>query len=95
MPQTLTEEWKTQLGENWELLHKKYLENIGNLTLTGYNPTYSNKTFKEKRDMKNGFIDSGLRLNSYFKNLDNWNEKEIMERANNLTQMALKIWSID
>ena len=95
MPQTLTEEWKTQLGESWELVHKKYLENIGNLTLTGYNPTYSNKTFEEKRDMENGFIDSGLRLNSYFKNLDKWNKEEIMERTNNLARIALKIWSID
>lgn len=95
MPQTLTKEWKSQLGENWELVHKKYLENLGNLTLTGYNPTYSNKTFEKKRDIENGFIDSGLRLNSYLATLDKWNKKEIKERAKKLSRIALEIWSFD
>ena len=94
MPQTLTEEWKTQLGGNWELIHKKYLENLGNLTLTGYNPNYSNRTFEEKRDMENGFRKSGLRLNSYLSAIDKWNNEEIVERVNNLSKTAQKIWSI-
>ena len=95
MPQTLKEEWKTQLGENWELIHKKYLENLGNLTLTGYNPTYSNRTFEEKRDMENGFKKSGLRLNSYLSTIEIWNDKEIVKRAINLSKTAQEIWNID
>ncbi|GAA9988631.1 hypothetical protein VN1001_10300 [Helicobacter pylori] len=49
MPQTLTKEWKKDLGENFQEIHDKYLHTIGNLTLTGYNPEYSNKSFQKKR----------------------------------------------
>ncbi|GAA9690048.1 hypothetical protein HpVH77_05460 [Helicobacter pylori] len=49
MPQTLTEEWKKDLGENFQEIHDKYLHTIGNLTLTGYNYEYSNKPFQEKK----------------------------------------------
>ncbi len=45
MPQELTEEWERDLGENFQEIHDKYLHTIGNLTLTGYNPEYSNKSF--------------------------------------------------
>ncbi|GAA9575687.1 hypothetical protein HpHA54_07530 [Helicobacter pylori] len=52
MPQTLKEEWERDLGENFQEIHDKYLNTIGNLTLTGYNPTYSNKSFQEKKAWK-------------------------------------------
>ncbi len=45
MPQKLTEEWERDLGENFQEIHNKYLHTIGNLTLTGYNSDYSNKSF--------------------------------------------------
>ena len=94
MPQTLSDEWKKELGEKtWELIFKKYLHTLGNLTLTGYNPEYSNKTFLEKRDMEKGFRQSGLRLNRDLAALDIWGEKEISERAERLCKLALVIWS--
>lgn len=93
MPQTINKDWKRDLGENWELTHNKYLESIGNLTLTGYNPEYSNKTFKEKRDMQNGFKDSGLKLNRHLAQQKEWDEKQIKERSSELAKIAIKIWS--
>ncbi len=93
MPQTLTEEWKRDLGENFQAIHDKYLHTIGNLTLTGYNKEYSNKSFQEKRDMEKGFKDSPLRLNQSLKNLESFGEKEIEKRANDLADLALKIWT--
>ena len=42
------------LGEQWKDIHTKYLHTIGNLTLTGYNPELSDRSFVEKRDMKGG-----------------------------------------
>ncbi|RVY21010.1 DUF262 domain-containing protein [Helicobacter pylori] len=93
MPQTLTEEWKRDLGENFEAIHEKYLHTIGNLTLTGYNETYSNNSFQEKRDMENGFKQSPLRLNQSLKDLESFGEKEIEKRANDLADWALKIWT--
>ncbi|WQS09920.1 DUF262 and DUF1524 domain-containing protein [Helicobacter pylori] len=93
MPQTLTKEWKRDLGENFEAIHEKYLHTIGNLTLTGYNQEYSNKSFQEKRDMEEGFKQSPLRLNQSLKNLESFDEKEIEKRANVLADWALKIWT--
>ncbi len=93
MPQTLTPKWQRDLGENFEAIHEKYLHTIGNLTLTGYNSEYSNKPFKEKRDMENGFKQSPLRLNQSLKDLEVFGEKEIEKRANNLADWALKIWT--
>ncbi|GAA8755339.1 DUF262 and DUF1524 domain-containing protein [Helicobacter pylori] len=93
MPQTLKEEWERDLGENFQAIHDKYLHTIGNLTLTGYNNEYSNKSFQEKRDMEKGFKDSPLRLNQGLRDLESFGEEEIKKRANDLADLALKIWT--
>ncbi|WRC01232.1 DUF262 and DUF1524 domain-containing protein [Helicobacter pylori] len=93
MPQTLEEEWERDLGENFQAIHEKYLNTIGNLTLTGYNEKYSNNSFKEKRDMEKGFKQSPLKLNQSLKDLESFGEKEIEKRANDLADWALKIWT--
>ncbi|GAA9357846.1 DUF262 and DUF1524 domain-containing protein [Helicobacter pylori] len=93
MPQTLTEEWERDLGENFQAIHDKYLHTIGNLTLTGYNPEYGNKSFKEKQGMEKGFKDSPLRLNHGLRDLKSFGEEEIKKRANDLADLALKIWT--
>ncbi|GAA6914795.1 DUF262 and DUF1524 domain-containing protein [Helicobacter pylori] len=93
MPQKLTEEWERDLGENFQEIHDKYLHTIGNLTLTGYNPEYSNKSFQEKQGMEKGFKDSPLRLNQSLRDLESFGEEEIKKRANDLADLALKIWT--
>ncbi len=93
MPQTLTKEWKRDLGGNFQAIHDKYLHTIGNLTLTGYNEKYSNNSFQEKRDMEKGFKQSPLRPNQSLKDLESFGEKEIEKRANDLADFALKIWT--
>ncbi len=92
MPQTLNDSWREELGDKWELIHNKYLDTLGNLTLTGYNAKYSNKPFIEKRDMENGFKKSGLRLNMYLAEIDSWNETKIRNMADDLTRKAVKMW---
>ncbi|GAA8429138.1 DUF262 and DUF1524 domain-containing protein [Helicobacter pylori] len=93
MPQTLTEELERDLGENFQEIHDKYLHTIGNLSLTGYNSEYSNKSFQEKRDMEKGFKDSPLRLNKGLRGLESFGEEAIKKRANYLADLALKIWT--
>ncbi len=99
MPQTLTEDteewkkWKRDLGENFKEIHNKYLHTIGNLTLTGYNSEYSNKSFQEKQGMEKGFKDSPLRLNQNLRDLESFDEEKIKKRANDLADLALKIWT--
>ena len=92
MPQSLSEEWQAELGENWRDTHGKYLHTIGNLTLTGYNPELSNGTFIEKQDMKGGFLDSPLRLNESLREVERWDEDAIVKRAEILSEKALNIW---
>ncbi len=93
MPQTLTEEWERDLGGNFQAIHDKYLHTIGNLTLTGYNTEYSNRSFQEKQGMEGGFKDSPLRLNQSLRDLESFGEEEIEKRANDLADLALKIWT--
>lgn len=89
MPQTLTEEWQRDLGENWQGTHDTMLHTIGNLTLTGYNPELSNAPFSRKRDI---LAQSHLELNKYFSTRQCWNESEIQKRGKCLADIALKVW---
>lgn len=94
MPQNenLPESWREALGDNWSDIQKKWLHTLGNLTLTAYNAEFGDRSFINKRDMAGGFGDSPLHLNKGLKDLDVWDEKAIMIRADILAQEATKIW---
>lgn len=95
MPQTLTKEWKDNLGEKWELTHSKYIDTVGNLTLTAYNSDYSNSLFITKKTLVDkGFDYSKLSLNTYIKTCNTWTEEQIIERAKILLDWAQKIWQM-
>ena len=95
MPQNknLSEEWRDALGAEWKRIHDTYLHTFGNLTLTGYNPEYSDRPFPEKRDMTGGFRESPLRLNEGLRTLNTWNEKAIQDRADCLARKSVGIWA--
>ncbi len=94
MPQNekVSKEWIDELGDEWERIHETYLHTLGNLTLTGYNSEYSDNSFTRKKEMTGGFNESPLRLNQTIAKCEIWNEKAILERANNLTSIAINIW---
>ena len=92
MPQTLSEQWKTELGENWEEMHEKHLHTIGNLTLTGYNSELGNHTFIDKQLTDGGFLDSPLHLNRSLAKVERWDETAIVDRAEMLAEKAREIW---
>jgi len=92
MPQKLTKAWQEELGENYREIHSYFLHTIGNLTLTGYNSEYSNRPFKEKCDMSNGFEDSGLNLNKSLVHSQQWNRAAIINRARELAEKACNVW---
>lgn len=94
MPQHLTPAWIKELGENYEDIHETWLHRMANLTLTGYNSKYSNSAFTEKRDMKNGFIDSHLYMNNWIGQQNQWGLTELEARNQMLMQRALKIWPL-
>jgi len=88
----LNHDWRQALGPDWEKIQQKYVHTIGNLTLTGYNSEYNDNFFTDKRDMKGGFRESPLKLNRELANLDTWNEETILQRAEDLSKEALKVW---
>ena len=90
MPQTLTSEWKNNLGSDSNAIKKKWLHTLSNLTLTGYNSELSNKSFKDKKLL---YQQSKVYLNKYFKDVDIWNENSIRIRAEKLADSAIEIWS--
>jgi len=91
MPQKLTTKWEIELGDKADEVHEKYLHNIGNLTLSGYNSELSNKSFKEKKEIINT---SGIKLNRYFDSTEFWNKEEIQKRAVYLYKtLATNIWT--
>jgi len=92
MPQTLSNKWKDELGNNYENIHNTYLHTIGNITLTAYNSEMSNKSFSEKKTIEGGFLQSKLYLNDFIQKQKTWNEKIILERANLLIERAIQIW---
>ncbi|MFQ8776132.1 MAG: DUF262 domain-containing protein [Finegoldia magna] len=93
MPQHLTPAWVRALGDDYEEIHETWIHRIANLTLTAYNSKYSNSTFEEKKSMKNGFEDSGIRMNTYIAKKDKWTLTELEERSKYLMGRALEIWA--
>lgn len=89
MPQTLTPAWKNSLGEKYLDVYEKYIDTIGNLTLTAYNSELQNKPFEEKKET---YKQSKLYLNSNLENYTEWKENEILDRAEVLSQRALEVW---
>lgn len=94
MPQTLTEKWRNDLRQDGdpEAIQEKWLHKAANLTLTGYNSNYSNSPFAEKRDVKCGFRDSGLRMNQWIGRQERWSVPQLEARTRELTEKALEIW---
>lgn len=92
MPQTLTDAWRQELGSNYEEIHSTWRHRIANLTVTGYNSDFSNRTFQRKRDMPSGFKDSPYRINKYVEEQDHWGLPQLQERSRLLTDNALAYW---
>ncbi len=92
MPQTLQNEWKESLGEDYESIHDEWVHKLANLTLTAYNSSYSNSTFPKKRDHEKGFANSGIRMNLMIAKYDKWSLDELKKRNEKLVDRALSIW---
>ena len=89
MPQVLTDEWRDALGSDAYEIHSLLLHTLGNLTLTGYNPELSNRSFSEKRRL---FQNSNLAMNRKIAEEAEWGPEQIRSRAQLLAARAIKIW---
>jgi len=92
MPQTLSEQWKAALGSNYAEIHDRWLDTLGNLTLTGYNSELGNATFDEKKQkLQNTHFELSRSLLSH----DHWGPAEIEARGKELADIAMKRWRME
>ena len=89
MPQSLTKEWKDDLGEKWEETHERYIHTIGNLTLTESNQEMGNDRFAEKKTV---YGKSLFRMTRSLARFEKWGEDEIRKRMTDLAEAAVDLW---
>jgi len=91
MPQKIDTNWKEELGENFEYIHKTYLHNIGNLILTEFNSEIGNKPFSIK---KNKINTSSLNYRLDIINKDKWDDVSIIDHQNKMISWFLGTFSL-
>jgi hypothetical protein len=91
----LPDAWKQMLGgsEAAAAAQEENVHRLGNLTITAYNSTLSNKSFADKRDRtdaKGRFIGyrNGLALNESLATKESWTVADIETRTKELTEQA-------
>lgn len=89
MPQTLNPKWRIDLGDKADDIHNKYLNCIGNLTLTGYNSELSNDTFDVKKGM---YKDSNVCITKELITYSAWDDNTIRKRTLDLSNSITGIW---
>ncbi len=95
LPQNPDKNWKIDLGKNFQYVYDKYLNTIGNLSITGYNSEYKNKPFNiKKKAILDKQKDHTLKI--YVLNeelLDHkvkkWDENIIKKRAKRLSEILI------
>ena len=99
-PQTPTTEWTNELtADDFFNFKEKYINTIGNLTLSGNNGALSNKPFSAKKSMnidggEQGYMFSRLWLNKYLKEIDVWSIDNYNARFDVIYQRFIQIWEI-
>ncbi len=97
MPRTLDEDWKNDLGPEWDRIHREFIDKLGNLTLTGYNQELQNFSFAKKKagnKGKNGYSSSSIQITKELTHYDKWGEEEISKRGEELSNRIAKMWKI-
>lgn len=83
-------EWQAALGENYAEKQSKYVDTLGNLTLTCYNSEMSDHSFEDKKKV---YRESAMHaLNKYVTEQEIWDEERILDRVDILAKDACKIW---
>jgi uncharacterized protein with ParB-like and HNH nuclease domain len=89
MPQTLTHNWRHDLGPDADRIYAKWLHTPGNLTLSAYNETLANRHFGEKRVH---YANSNIGITRELARFERWSEPEIRQRGEAMAEIAVKIW---
>ena len=98
LPQTIENQPYWQ-GRFTDEDHRRYMHDLGNLTLTKFNPQLGNKPFPEKKGSLDRqarcYAQSLLSIETDLCRWDDWNTETIDQRRRELIQWAKKRWSVD
>ena len=99
----IPDDWVDMIADGNRILAQeyqaKYVHSLGNLTITGYNPSLSNFSFEKKKNRKSrdGSKDigyrNGLYLNADVVNKDKWTVDIINARTDRLVEEIVKLFS--
>lgn len=89
MPQTLSDDWIEDLGDEAGRVHGEWLHQPGNLTLSAYNQEVGNQPFAKKRAR---FATSNIGLTREVAEAAQWTEQEIAERGQRMAMEAAGLW---
>jgi hypothetical protein len=90
MPRTLSPQWRAELGEQAGAVYERYLDLLGNLTLSGYNSELYNYPFSAKRELLAG---SHFVMNEWISAQQQWREAEMNARTTLLFESTKNIWA--
>lgn len=96
MPQNknISSAWQKMLGPDWMEVKEKYLNTLGNLTLTGYNSELGDKPFDEKKELLASVHTKVVALYEGVKDCEAWNKDTIESRAEDLSDKILELYPI-
>ena len=86
--------WKEEIGENYRRVYETYLHTLGNLTITGLNSELGAKPFIDKKEIIKENSKANI-LNEMVLNVDQWNERTILNRAKSLADKVIDIFDFD
>ncbi len=88
-PKTPTQEWRDRVGDYFTF-EQDYLNNFGNLTLSGQNQRLGNKPYEAKIALMEEY--SSLHLNDYFiNNTHSWGIEEVKARSGYLADRFCQV----
>ncbi|PUD60083.1 DUF262 domain-containing protein [Helicobacter pylori] len=88
-PKTPTQEWRDRVGDYFTF-EQDYLNNFGNLTLSGQNQKLGNKSYEAKIALMEEY--SSLHLNDYFiNNTHSWGIEEVRARSGYLADQFCQV----
>ncbi len=88
-PKTPTQEWRDMVGDYFTF-EQDYLNNFGNLTLSGQNQRLGNKPYEAKIELMEQY--SSLHLNDYFlNNTHSWGIEEVKNRSEYLANQFCQV----
>lgn len=97
----LPKEWASMLGgpAAATAVQQQHVHRLGNLTITGYNSTLSNRSFaskKNRKDSKGNYVGfkNGLLLNADVVEAAQWTEDEINARTEKLAKQVVKLFPL-